>query len=49
MTAERITMEQAQMICRQEAPYPLNYLPSGDNQQKVLGAVIGLLIHKRML
>jgi hypothetical protein len=46
---DKITMEQAMMICRHKAPYPLNYLPSGDDQQKVIGAVIGLMIHKRML
>jgi hypothetical protein len=49
MTAQHITMEQAEMICKTEAPYPLNYLPYGDDQQKVLGAIVGLLIHKRIL
>lgn len=40
-------LERYCMICRQEAPYPLNYLPSSpDNRDKVLGAMVGMMIDK---
>jgi hypothetical protein len=47
MTGKSKTIEQYEMICRAEAPYPLNHLPSSDNtQHKALGIMIGMLIDK---
>ena len=47
MTPEEI--KHYEFICRAEAPYPLNYLPSGDEKQHALGVVIGMMIEKRLL
>jgi hypothetical protein len=47
MTPEE--MQHYEMVCRHEAPYPLNYLMSGDEKQRALGIVIGMMIEKRML
>jgi len=44
MTPEEI--HHYEMVCRHEAPYPINYLPSGDDKQHALGVVIGMMIEK---
>ena len=46
MTPEEI--KHYEMVCRHDAPYPLNYLPYGDEGQMFLGGVIGMLIEKGM-
>lgn len=47
MTPEEI--KHYEMVCRSEAPYPINYLPSGNDQQHALGVVIGMMIEKGIL
>jgi hypothetical protein len=37
-----------EMVCRHGAPYPLNYLPYGDDGQRFLGCVVGMMIEKGM-
>lgn len=47
MTPEEI--KRYEFICRNEAPFPLNYLISGNEKQRALGIVIGMMIEKRLL
>jgi len=44
MTPEEI--KRYEFICRTEAPYPLNYLPYGNDKQHALGVVIGMMIER---
>ncbi len=44
------TFEKYMRICQKETPYPINYLPQSHNQQhRVLGAMIGMMIEKGVL
>jgi hypothetical protein len=47
MTPEEI--KRYEFICRYNAPFPLNYLPSGNERDRVLGLVIGMMIEKGWL
>jgi hypothetical protein len=38
-------LERYEMICRREAPYPLNYLPSS-KEHRMLGIMMGMMIDK---
>jgi hypothetical protein len=38
-------LERYEMICRHEAPYPLNYLPSV-KEHRMLGIMMGMMIDK---
>jgi hypothetical protein len=40
-------IERYELICRTEAPYPLNYLPSSkESQYRMMGILLGMMIDK---
>jgi hypothetical protein len=45
----KILLFRWEWVCKTEAPYPLNYLPSSEKpEHKMMGILIGMMIEKGM-